>query len=75
MQYMPEGNFTASLHSSEDVFWGQLAGCLEMIDGGTTTVVDFAHINQTPEHSESHDLSGSPHVCKLTPVVAMQTTK
>lgn len=55
MEYMPEGNFTSSLHSAEDTFWGQLAGCLEMIDCGTTSVVDFAHINYSSEHSMSSD--------------------
>ena len=52
MQYLPEGNFTSSLHTAEDSFWGQLAGCLEMIDCGTTSVVDFAHVNYSPEQSE-----------------------
>jgi hypothetical protein len=51
MQYLPEGNFTSSLHTAEDTFWGQLAGCLEMIDCGTTSVVDFSHVNYSPEHS------------------------
>jgi cytosine/adenosine deaminase-related metal-dependent hydrolase len=51
MQYLPEGNFTSSLHTAEDTFWGQLAGCLEMIGCGTTSVVDFAHVNYSPEHS------------------------
>lgn len=52
LQYLPAGNFTAALHSPQDVFWGQLAGCLEMINGGTTGVVDFAHINMSAEHSK-----------------------
>ena len=53
MQYLPEGNFTSSMHSPEDTFWGQLAGCMEMIDCGTTSVVDFSHINYSPEHSKN----------------------
>lgn len=52
MNYFPSGNFTSKLFNADDVFWGQLGGCLEMIDGGTTTVADFAHINITPEHSK-----------------------
>ncbi|KAM0694466.1 hypothetical protein Q7P36_004821 [Cladosporium allicinum] len=52
MQYLPEGNFTSSLHTAEDTFWGQLAGCLEMIDCGTTSVVDFSHVNYSPEHND-----------------------
>jgi cytosine/adenosine deaminase-related metal-dependent hydrolase len=51
MQYLSEGNFTSSLHTAEDTFWGQLAGCLEMVDCGTTSVVDFSHVNYSPEHS------------------------
>ncbi|KAJ6531061.1 hypothetical protein B0H19DRAFT_1327052 [Mycena capillaripes] len=32
---------------------GELGGCLEAVDGGTTTVVDHAHINHSAEHSSS----------------------
>lgn len=51
IQYMPTGNFTANLYTAEDAFWGQLGGALEMVDGGTTTVADYAHINMSPDHS------------------------
>lgn len=51
LNYFPTGNFTAKLFSAEDTFWGQLGGCLEMIDCGTTTVADYAHINMSPDHS------------------------
>ncbi|KAK5171040.1 uncharacterized protein LTR77_004184 [Saxophila tyrrhenica] len=47
----PSGNLTAKLFTAEDVFWGQLGGCLEMINGGTTTVADYAHVNISPEHN------------------------
>ena len=40
----------SAFYSAEDVFWGQLGGCLEMIDGGTTTVVDHASLTLSPEH-------------------------
>lgn len=46
------GNFTKSIHTPEDLFWGQLAGCLECLDVGTTTVVDHAHLNNSPESSK-----------------------
>lgn len=36
----------------EDVSWGELGGCLEAVDAGTTTVVDHAHVNVSPAHSE-----------------------
>ncbi|KAK3723163.1 hypothetical protein LTR37_001886 [Vermiconidia calcicola] len=51
VNYYPTGNFTAKLFTAEDTFWGQLGGCLEMIDCGTTSVADFAHINMSPEHN------------------------
>lgn len=54
MNYFPSGNFTSKIFTAEDTFWGQLGGCLEMIDGGTTTVADYAHINMSPEHSKHY---------------------
>ncbi|KAL6862905.1 hypothetical protein ACO1O0_003147 [Amphichorda felina] len=38
-------------YTPEDVFWGELGGCLEMLEAGTTTVVDHAHISHSPEHN------------------------
>jgi len=35
----------------KDIFWGQLGGCLEAIDAGTTTVVDHAHLTYSEEHA------------------------
>ena len=60
MQYMPSGNFTAFLYKAEDVFWGQLGGLLEMLDGGTTAVVDYAHISMSPEHSTGAPVEDDP---------------
>ena len=51
LNYFPSGNFTAKLFTAEDAFWGQLGGCMEMIDCGTTSVADYAHINISPEHN------------------------
>jgi cytosine/adenosine deaminase-related metal-dependent hydrolase len=50
VEYFPRGNFVAALYSTEDLFWGQLAGALESIDVGTTTVVDHSSCNNTPDH-------------------------
>jgi cytosine/adenosine deaminase-related metal-dependent hydrolase len=50
LEYFPSGNFVAALYSTTDLFWGQLAGALESIDAGTTTVVDHSSCNLTPEH-------------------------
>lgn len=48
------GNFQHANYAPEDVFWGELGGCLEALDAGTTTVVDHAHVNVTPAHSKYH---------------------
>jgi 5-methylthioadenosine/S-adenosylhomocysteine deaminase len=37
----------------EDVYAGTLAGALECLDSGITTVQDFSDIQQTPEHSDA----------------------
>ncbi len=37
-------------YTPEDAYWGQLSGCLEAINAGTTTVLDHAHIPYTAEH-------------------------
>jgi cytosine/adenosine deaminase-related metal-dependent hydrolase len=46
------GNLQSFQYSSKDVFYGQLAGMLESIAAGTTTVVDHAHITRSPEHAK-----------------------
>lgn len=53
LDYIPTGNFTSSLHSPADMYWGQLGGCLECLDVGTTTVVDHAHLNYSAEHTNA----------------------
>jgi hypothetical protein len=35
------------------MFWGELGGCLECLDVGTTTVVDHAHLNYSADHSKA----------------------
>ncbi|KAF8850358.1 Metallo-dependent hydrolase [Acephala macrosclerotiorum] len=52
LDYFPKGNFTSSIHTDADFFWGQLGGCLAMLDAGTTTVVDHAHFNYTTESTD-----------------------
>ncbi|PYH84603.1 Metallo-dependent hydrolase [Aspergillus uvarum CBS 121591] len=51
IEYMPTGNLQQVNFTPEDIFWGELGGCLEALDAGTTTVVDHAHMNVTPAHS------------------------
>lgn len=57
--YMPKGAYVRGLLPLGDVFWGQLAGAMESVDSGTTTVVDHAHINLTPDYRMSTSI---PHV-------------
>lgn len=42
----------SSNYTPEDIFWGELGGCLEALNAGTTTVVDHAHMNYSPAHSK-----------------------
>jgi 5-methylthioadenosine/S-adenosylhomocysteine deaminase len=37
----------------EDVQIGNYAGALEALNGGVTTLLDWSHINNTPEHSDA----------------------
>ncbi|KAF7298337.1 5-methylthioadenosine/S-adenosylhomocysteine deaminase n1 [Mycena kentingensis (nom. inval.)] len=50
LDYIPKGNLAGKLFTPEDIFWGELGGCLEAIDGGTTMVVDHAHMTYSAEH-------------------------
>jgi 5-methylthioadenosine/S-adenosylhomocysteine deaminase len=36
----------------EDVYAGNLLGTLEAIDSGVTTLLDWSHINNTPDHAD-----------------------
>jgi len=52
----------APRYTPEDVYAGNLAGALECLDGGITTLVDWSHIQHTPAHTaaavEALDRSG-----------------
>jgi len=39
--------------SAEDVYAGNYVGALEALDAGVTTVLDFSHCNNTPEHADA----------------------
>ncbi|MDH2426184.1 amidohydrolase family protein [Sphaerisporangium sp. TRM90804] len=41
----------AGAHRPEDVYAGNLAGALECLDAGVTTLVDWSHVQLTPEHT------------------------
>jgi cytosine/adenosine deaminase-related metal-dependent hydrolase len=43
----------APVYRAEDVYAGNLAGALECLNAGITTLVDWSHINNTPEHPDA----------------------
>ncbi|KAJ5197862.1 uncharacterized protein N7498_006979 [Penicillium cinerascens] len=71
LEYMPTGNMQHANYAPEDVFWGELGGCLEALDAGTTTVVDHAHVNVSPAHISSRIRS----VFCYTPTMRVKTFK
>jgi 5-methylthioadenosine/S-adenosylhomocysteine deaminase len=42
----------APAYRAQDVYAGNYLGALEAIDAGVTTVLDWSHINNTPEHAD-----------------------
>ncbi|GAA4082575.1 amidohydrolase family protein [Actinomadura miaoliensis] len=44
----------APRHRPEDVYTGVLAGALECLDAGITTLVDWSNIQFTPEHTDAN---------------------
>lgn len=53
VEYMPAGCYSGTFYEPRDLFWGQLAGAMESVDAGTTTVVDHSHINLGPDYRET----------------------
>ena len=43
----------APLYQPEDVYASNLAGSLECLNAGITTLVDWSHINNTPDHPDA----------------------
>jgi cytosine/adenosine deaminase-related metal-dependent hydrolase len=41
-----------SFYSAEDAYLGNLAGALEALNAGITTIVDHSHIMSSPEHAD-----------------------
>jgi len=48
-------------YRAEDVYIANLMGALEAVNGGITTLLDWSHVNNTPEHSDAaiHGLAES----------------
>jgi 5-methylthioadenosine/S-adenosylhomocysteine deaminase len=40
-------------YEPDDVYAGTLLGCVEALHGGVTTIVDWAHIMNSPEHADA----------------------
>ena len=40
-------------YSAEEVYFGNYVGALEALNAGVTTLVDFSHCNNTPEHADA----------------------
>jgi cytosine/adenosine deaminase-related metal-dependent hydrolase len=38
--------------SAEDIYAGNYVGALEALEAGVTTILDFSHCNNTPEHAD-----------------------
>lgn len=52
--YLGRIRFSASpAYTPEDVHLGNHLGALEAINAGVTTILDFSHCNNTPEHSDA----------------------
>lgn len=52
-EYMPTGNMQSYNYTPQDILWGELGGCLEALDAGTTTVVDHSHMAYSPDHGSA----------------------
>ncbi|KFZ14192.1 hypothetical protein V502_06186 [Pseudogymnoascus sp. VKM F-4520 (FW-2644)] len=66
LEYMASGNPQSFNYTPEDMFWGQLGGCLEAIDAGTTFVLDHSHSIYTAEHTTQCLAASSASGLRLT---------
>src|SRR5690349_9162982 len=44
--------FISPEYSPHDVYVGNYVGALEALNAGVTTILDFSHCNNTPEHAD-----------------------
>ncbi|KAH7138521.1 hypothetical protein B0J11DRAFT_514637 [Dendryphion nanum] len=76
LEYMVTGNAQSTQYAPKDVFYGELSGMLELIAGGTTTVVDHAHVTMSPAHAEyaisATASSGIRSVFCFTPIMRVK---
>lgn len=52
-EYRTSSNAIADAMRPEDVYIGVLLACYGAIDSGITTLLDWSHISNTPEHSDA----------------------
>jgi cytosine/adenosine deaminase-related metal-dependent hydrolase len=53
-QYMASAMFRfGSVYRPEDILAGNMWGALEALNAGVTTLVDWSHCNNTPEHADA----------------------
>ncbi|KAF5539260.1 5-methylthioadenosine s-adenosylhomocysteine deaminase [Fusarium mexicanum] len=50
LDYFSDDLLQSFNYTPQGIYWGQLAGCLEAIDAGTTFVLDHCHGCKSPEH-------------------------
>ncbi|KAF5722087.1 5-methylthioadenosine s-adenosylhomocysteine deaminase [Fusarium mundagurra] len=50
LEYFSDDLLQSFNYTPRDIYWGQLAGCLEAIDAGTTFVLDHCHGCKSSEH-------------------------
>ncbi|KAF1998600.1 Metallo-dependent hydrolase [Amniculicola lignicola CBS 123094] len=75
--YMASGNAQSFQYSPTATYYGQLAGMLEAINCGTTTVLDHAHMTYSPAHAH-HAISatassGIRSIFCYAPIMRMQS--
>lgn len=61
-------------YTADDVYAGNLLGSLEALDAGVTTILDFSHCNNTPEHADAA-LKGLHDAGIRAPSSAMATSR
>jgi 5-methylthioadenosine/S-adenosylhomocysteine deaminase len=53
LKYRETSDQAALVYSPEDVLIGNLLTCLGAIDSGVTTLLDWSHISNSPDHSDA----------------------
>ena len=65
----------APAYRPEDVYAGNYLGSLEAIDAGVTTLLDWSHINNTPEHADEAIRGLRTRSCARSTATATRTRR